>query len=228
MRRSRGETAAASSANSASSWARISAPRTITDRPLTIRRRDPPQRFIGRLEQCRSWTRWVWDDPAVSTDERLGDARACRSTGCGPLPAQHGRGRRADRPRPRVRDLRRVPHAHGAQARQAVGQRGAGPAGVRAQRAPRPRPGHSRPGRGAGGGPRRPRHRQGRPGRELDGLPDRPRGGARGARARAPSRPGLARGRRAEPAADPCARPAGEGRDSGRARGCSPSRCRTT
>ena len=45
------------------------------------------------------------------------------------------------------------------------------------------------------------------------GCPDRSRGGARGTRAGAPPRPGLARGGRAEPAPAPCARPAGEGRD---------------
>ena len=44
----------------------------------------------------------------------------------------------------------------------------------------------------------------------------------------APPRAGLAGRRRAEPAPAPRARPAGEGRGSVRARGWSPSRCRTT
>ena len=133
----------------------------------------------------------------------------------GLLPAQHPRGRCPSRPPPRVRDLRGVPDADRARPCRAGGQRGSGPARLRAQRAPRARPGHPRPGRDDAGDPRPPRHRQGRPGRELDGLRDQLGGGPRGARAGPPPRPGLPGRRRAQPAHGPRPRPAGEGRVPG-------------
>ena len=58
----------------------------------------------------------------------VGDGAPARRGPVRPLPAQRGRERRARRPHPRVRHLRRVPHAHGTPPCRPVGQRGPGPA----------------------------------------------------------------------------------------------------
>lgn len=122
---------------------------------------------------------------------RVGDRASARRGPIRPRSAQRGRERGARRPHPRLRHLRRVPHAHGTRPCRPAGERGPGPARLRSQRAARPRPGHSRSGRRPAGHPREARHRPGGAGRELDGVSGRPRGGARGTRAGRAPRPGL-------------------------------------
>ena len=98
-------------------------------------RREHRQTAPGRGRMGHGDRRWV------------GDGAPPRRGQVHPLPSKRGRERPAAGPHPRVRHLRRVPHAHGTPPCRPMGERRPRPAGLRAQRAPRPRPGHPRSGR---------------------------------------------------------------------------------